>query len=59
MITRRRHERDRRERRRAQIVEAASTIFRGRDPNTVRFEEVADAADGPTLRRARSSAGTA
>jgi AcrR family transcriptional regulator len=32
------------ERRRAEIVEAASTIFRGRDPNTVRFEEVADAA---------------
>jgi AcrR family transcriptional regulator len=32
------------ERRRAEIVEAASTIFRGRDPTTVRFEEVADAA---------------
>jgi AcrR family transcriptional regulator len=32
------------ERRRAEIVEAASTIFRGRDPATVRFEEVADAA---------------
>jgi AcrR family transcriptional regulator len=32
------------ERRRAEIVEAASTIFRRRDPNTVRFEEVADAA---------------
>jgi len=32
------------ERRRAEIVEAASTIFRRRNPNTVRFEEVADAA---------------
>jgi AcrR family transcriptional regulator len=32
------------ERRRAEIVEAASTIFKGRDPATVRFEEVADAA---------------
>jgi AcrR family transcriptional regulator len=32
------------ERRRAEIVEAASAIFRGRDPSTVRFEEVADAA---------------
>jgi AcrR family transcriptional regulator len=32
------------ERRRAEIVEAASAIFRGRDPATVRFEEVADAA---------------
>jgi AcrR family transcriptional regulator len=32
------------ERRRAEIVEAASALFRGRDPSSVRFEEVADAA---------------
>jgi AcrR family transcriptional regulator len=32
------------ERRRAEIVEAASAIFRGRDPATVRFEEVAEVA---------------
>ena len=30
--------------RRAQIVEAASAVFRGRDPATVRFDEVAHAA---------------
>ncbi|HZA75341.1 MAG TPA: TetR/AcrR family transcriptional regulator [Acidimicrobiales bacterium] len=32
------------ERRRAEIVQAASALYRGRDPATVRFEEVADAA---------------
>lgn len=32
------------EERRAQIVEAATEVFRGRDPSTVRFEEVARAA---------------
>src|ERR687891_398237 len=31
-------------RRRAEIVQAASALYRGRDPATVRFEEVADAA---------------
>lgn len=30
--------------RRAQIVEAAAEVFRGRDPSTVRFDEVAQAA---------------
>lgn len=30
--------------RRAQIVEAAAEVFRGRDPSTVRFDEVARAA---------------
>src|SRR5512145_180401 len=32
------------EARRAQIVEAAAEVFRGRDPATVRFDEVARAA---------------
>jgi AcrR family transcriptional regulator len=32
------------EERRAQIVEAAAAVFRGRDPATVRFDEVAHAA---------------
>jgi AcrR family transcriptional regulator len=32
------------EARRAQIVESAARVFRGRDPATVRFEEVAQAA---------------
>jgi AcrR family transcriptional regulator len=30
--------------RRAQIIESAAVVFRGRDPATVRFDEVADAA---------------
>jgi AcrR family transcriptional regulator len=32
------------EARRAQIIESAAEVFRGRDPSTVRFEEVAHAA---------------